>query len=136
MRYVLLIYENEAAVEALTQADLQARVKEFGDVTVDLFRSGKLKGGEGLGPTSAATSVRVRDGKTLTADGPFAETPEQLTGFYVVEAEGLDEATEIAARFPSARSGCVEVRPVMVIPDDSPARSEPGLLSESHRSEA
>ena len=76
--------------------------------------------GDALEPTSTATSVRVREGKTLSTDGPFAETKEQLGGYYLIEAKDLDEATKIAARIPSARSGTIEVRPVRQMPAEYP----------------
>ena len=78
------------------------------------FLAGHFKAGDGLQPTSTATTVRVREGKTLTTDGPFAETREQLGGYYLVEAKDLDAALGIAARIPGAKSGSIEVRPVMV----------------------
>ena len=78
------------------------------------MKSGNMKAGDALQPTSTATRVRMRNGKTLTTDGPFAETKEQLGGYYLIEAKDLDEATKIAARVPSAKSGTIEVRPVRV----------------------
>jgi hypothetical protein len=87
--------------------------------TKDIVDRGIYQSGEALQPTATATTVRVRDGETLSTDGPFAETKEQLGGFYVVEAKDLDEATEIAARIPDVRNGSIEVRPVMEI--DTPS---------------
>ncbi len=115
MKYVLLIYGNEGAAQAASPADSQAMHKEYGAFTESIAKSGHYKGGEALHPTSMATTVRVRNGKTQTTDGPFAETREQLGGFYLVEAKDLDEATGIAARIPGAKSGAIEVRPVMII---------------------
>lgn len=108
MQYLLLIYENEKRyASGYSQNDMQeygAFSKEFGPA---------IKGGNALQPTSAATTVRLRDGKRLTTDGPFAETKEQLGGYYLVEAADLDQAITIAAKIPGARSGSVEVRPIM-----------------------
>jgi hypothetical protein len=112
MQYLLLIYSNEAEYAARPQAEVAATMAEYGTFTQGIIQSGSYKGGERLRPVSMATTVRVRDGKTLTTDGPFAETREQLGGYYVVEARNLDEATAIAARIPGARIGSVEVRPI------------------------
>ena len=87
--------------------------QEYGAFTQGIVKSGHFKAGDPLQPTSTATTVRVREGKTLTVDGPFAETKEQLGGYYLIEAENLDQAVAIAARIPSARFGSIEVRPVM-----------------------
>jgi len=94
--------------------------KAYGDFTQSIVKSGNMKAGDALQPTATATTVRVRDGKTLTTDGPFAETKEQLGGYYLVEAKDLDEATRLAARIPGARVGSIEVRPVMPMPADYP----------------
>jgi hypothetical protein len=91
--------------------------EEYGAFTQSIIQSGHFKAGDGLQPTSTATTVRVRDGKTLTTDGPFAETREQLAGYYLVEAKDLDTALEIAARIPGAKTGSVEVRPIMSTAD-------------------
>ena len=91
-------------------------MKEYGDFTQSIVKSGNMRAGDALQPTSTATTVRVRDGKTLSTDGPFAETKEQLGGYYLIEAKDLDEATKIAARIPGARTGSIEVRPVIVFP--------------------
>jgi hypothetical protein len=112
MQYLLLIYSNEAEYAARPQAEVAATMAEYGTFTQGIIQSGSYKGGERLRPVSMATTVRVRDGKTLTTDGPFAETREQLGGYYVVEAKNLDEATAIAARIPGARVGSIEVRPI------------------------
>ena len=120
MQYMLLIYDNEASSKG---APPEAREKMFADYrgfTSSLIQSGHMKAGDALQPTSTATTVRVRDGKTLSTDGPFAETKEQLGGYYLVEAKDLDEATKIAARIPSAKWGSIEVRPVMQLPPDYP----------------
>lgn len=118
MQYMLLIYGDESIKSA--GPEREAMFKSYLDFTQSLIASGHMKGGEGLQPTSTATTVRVRDGKALTTDGPFAETKEQLGGYYLIEARDLDEATRIAARVPGARSGAIEVRPVMELPPDYP----------------
>jgi hypothetical protein len=111
MQYLLLIYTREAEEAAADPKDLAAMMGEYTVFTQSLVQAGKLRAADRLRPTSAATTVRVRDGKVLTTDGPFAETREQLGGYYLVEAKDLDEALGIAARIPSARDGSIEVRP-------------------------
>jgi hypothetical protein len=113
MKYLLLIYENEGAFAGLSEAEQGKVFGEYRQYTQDITKSGHRLAGEALQPTATATTVRVKDGKTLTTDGPFAETREQLGGFYMVEARDLDEAIALAARIPSARIGSIEVRPVM-----------------------
>ncbi|MBV9610526.1 MAG: YciI family protein [Acidobacteria bacterium] len=109
MQYLLLIYDNEKRwSHGYAKAELEdytAFGKEF---------ASSIKGGNALQPTGTAVTVRLRDGKPLTTDGPFAETKEQLAGFYLVEARDRDEAAKIAARIPGAKFGSIEVRPVMV----------------------
>ena len=105
--YALLIYGDESAPP---RPDLSAAYQAFGE---EAGAAGVLKGGEGLDPTSTATTVRVRDGERMLTDGPFAETREALGGFYLVEVEDLDAAIEWAAKIPGASTGCVEVRPLM-----------------------
>jgi len=112
MQYLLLIYQNEAQAGAATPAQMAAMHQEYGSFTQGIVKSGNFKGGDALQPTSTATTVKVRDGKTITTDGPFAETREQLAGYYLIEAKNLDEATGIASRIPSARIGSIEVRPI------------------------
>jgi hypothetical protein len=114
MQYLLLIYRNEAELSSLTPADYKKMSAEYGVYTQSIIQSGNFKAGDGLQPTSTATTVRVRDGKTLTTDGPFAETREQLGGYYLIDAKDLDTALGIAARIPGAKDGSIEVRPVMV----------------------
>jgi hypothetical protein len=118
MQYLLLIYDDESKSKSATQADQAAMMKEYGEFTASIVKTGNMKGGEALQPSSTATTVRLREGKTLTTDGPFAETREQLGGYYLVEAKDLDEAIKIAARIPSARSGSIEVRPILQLPPD------------------
>jgi hypothetical protein len=115
MQYLLLIYSNEAEYAALPQAELAASMAEYGTFTQGIIQNGNYKGGERLRPVATATTVRVRNGKTLTTDGPFAETRETLGGYYLIDAKNLDEATAIAARIPGARYGCVEVRPIWAL---------------------
>ena len=112
MKYVLLIYSSEAEMAKRSQEQMGAMLKEYGVFTESIRQNGNFLGGERLQAASTATTVRVREGKTLSSDGPFAETKEHLGGFYLIEAKDLDEATAIAARIPSARYGCVEVRPI------------------------
>ena len=114
MQYLLLIYRNEAELGKMTPADRQKMSEEYGAYTQSIIQSGHFKGGDGLQPTTTATTVRVREGKTLTTDGPFAETREQLAGYYMVEAKDLDTAIGLAARIPGAMDGSVEIRPVMI----------------------
>jgi hypothetical protein len=111
MQYLLLIYSREAEIAALDQSTMSSMMDAFHQFTQSLVQSGQLRASDRLRPTSTATTVRVRDGKVLTTDGPFAETREQLGGFYLVEAKDLDEALALAARIPSARYGSIEVRP-------------------------
>jgi hypothetical protein len=120
MQYLLLIYGAEAGMKDAGAADRDAMFKAYGEFTKSIIQTGHMKAGDALQPTSTATTVRVRDGKTLSTDGPFAETKEQLGGYYLIEARDLDEATKIAARIPGARVGSVEVRPVMQLPPDYP----------------
>jgi hypothetical protein len=114
MQYLLLIYRNEAEQAKMDAAAGQKMMQGYGAFTQSIIQSGNFKAGDALQPTSTATTVRVRDGKTLTTDGPFAETREQLGGYYLVEAKDLDTALEIAARIPGAKVGSIEVRPIMV----------------------
>jgi len=119
MQYMLLIYENEAASNDMTPEQMGAMFEEYGTFTKSIVESGHFKSGDALQPIATATTVRVRDKKTVTTDGPFAETREQLGGFYIVEAKDLDEAVGIAARIPAVRHGSVEIRPVMVFDQSS-----------------
>jgi hypothetical protein len=114
MQYLLMVYRNDAEFDKMDAAARKNVTAEYGAFTQSIIQSGHFKAGDGLQPTSTATTVRVRDGKTLTTDGPFAETREQLGGYYLVEAKDLDAALAIAARIPGAKTGSIEVRPVMV----------------------
>jgi hypothetical protein len=113
MRYLCLIYENETAWEALPPAESEAIMNEYFQFTDDIRKNGKYVAGEALQPTASATTVRVRNGKVSTTDGPFAETKEQLGGFYLIEATDLNDAIQVASRIPSARLGSIEIRPVI-----------------------
>lgn len=112
MHYILLIHNDESMWQKMSEAEAGKIVQRYGSFTESLVESGAMRGGERLHPSHTATTVRVRNGETLLSDGPFAETKEQLGGFYIVEAADLDEATAIAARIPTAETGSIEVRPV------------------------
>ncbi|KYK49349.1 hypothetical protein A1D31_25230 [Bradyrhizobium liaoningense] len=114
MQYLLMIYQNEVEYAKNDAATSQKMLAEYQAFTQSIIQSGSFKAGDRLQPTTTATTVRVREGKTLTTDGPFAETREQLGGYYLVEAKDLNAAIEIAARIPSARIGSIEVRPIWV----------------------
>lgn len=116
MKYLLLIYENEASMAGLSEAEQGKIFQEYMDYTSRIRKSGNYVAGEALQPISTATTVRVKNGKTLTTDGPFAETREQFGGFYLVEAKDLDEAIALAAGIPAVRTGSIEVRPIMPTP--------------------
>jgi len=119
MQYLLLIYDAEQNLANMPPADLQKLHEDYMRFTQEIVQSGHHRAGEALQAVSTATTIRVRNGKTTTTDGPFAETREQLGGFYMIEAANLDEALKIAARIPSARIGSIEVRPIRVF--DRPA---------------
>jgi hypothetical protein len=113
MQYMLLIYDAEKTWEDMPEAEKNRLFGEYMKFTNDIKASGHFIAGDALQPVRTATSVRVRGGKTQTTDGPFAETREQLGGYYLVNAKDLDEATKIAAKIPSATIGTIEIRPVM-----------------------
>ncbi|GLX78869.1 hypothetical protein tinsulaeT_22090 [Thalassotalea insulae] len=113
MQYLCLIFESEALAAQRDEKANEALIDEYRKFTDDIDTSGHHIGGEALMPTETATTVRVRNGETITTDGPFAETKEQLGGYYLIEAASLDDAINIAAKIPSAKDGCVEVRPIM-----------------------
>ena len=114
MQYLLMIYQNEVEYAKVDTGTTQKMSAEYEAFTQSIIRNGNFKAGDRLRPTTTATTVRVRDGKTLTTDGPFAETREQLGGYYLIEAKDIDEAIAIAARVPEAKRGSIEVRPVMI----------------------
>ena len=116
MQYLCLIYEDEKEWQKLPPAEADKVMGEFHEFTESIKRSGHYLGGNALQPTHAATTVRVRQGRVGTTDGPFAETKEQLGGYYLLKARDLNEAIQVAARIPAARFGSVEVRPVMELP--------------------
>jgi hypothetical protein len=114
MQYLCLIYENEANRAARSPEEMKQSLADYGTFTASIKQSGHFVGGEALVPVASATTVRVRDGETLLTDGPFAETKEQLGGYYLIEAKDLDDALSVAKRIPTAKTGSVEVRPLMV----------------------
>jgi hypothetical protein len=113
MRYLCLIYDDEKIMAGMAKADMDAMMGDYFTFTDDIKKSGHYVAGEALHPVATATTLRARNGKTTTTDGPFAETKEQLGGFYLIEAKDLNEALQIAGRIPSARTGSIEVRPVV-----------------------
>ena len=118
MQYMLLIYHKEGDQATMSQEEGQALMAGYWAFGDEAQKKGVLRGGDGLHPTSAATTVRVRDGKTLTTDGPFAETKEQLGGYYILDCRDLDEAIEWAAKIPDVKRGSVEIRPVQIFERD------------------
>ena len=113
MRYMLLIYGNDNHRTSMSEAQMGEMMAAYGAFTAEIQQSGIMLAGEPLQPIATATTVRVRDGKTQTTDGPFAETKEQLGGFYIVETDDLDEAVELASKMPHLEDGgSVEVRPI------------------------
>jgi hypothetical protein len=112
MNYLLLIYTNEAEEAALSESALKKMIDEYVDFTKSIVQAGQFKAGDRLKPVATASTVRIRNGKVAVTDGPFAETREQLGGYYMIEAKNLDEATAVAARIPGARYGSIEVRPI------------------------
>lgn len=113
MQFLLLIYENEALRADRSDAQNKAIFNDYMEFTKGIVQSGHFKAGDALQPVKTAKTVRVRDGKTLATDGPFAETREQLAGYYRIFAKNLDEAIQIATKIPSVEIGTIEVRPVM-----------------------
>jgi hypothetical protein len=112
MRYALLICDEEKRQAEMSEEEAAAQMAAYAAFGEEMGARGVLGGGERLRPTTSATTVRVRDGEVLTTDGPFAETKEQMAGFYLVECHDLDQAIEIAAKIPSAQHGSIEVRPI------------------------
>jgi len=115
MQYLLMIYGNEKVHQQYTEAEGRKIYGEYMKFTQEIKDNGKYLGGNPLKPTSTATTVRVRDGKQLVTDGPFAETKEQLGGYYLIEAVDHDDAVKIAAKIPGAQDGSIEVRPIMLM---------------------
>jgi hypothetical protein len=113
MRYLCLIYDEEQKLAGMSKSESDAFMGEYFAFTEGIKKSGHYVGGEALQPVQSATTVRVRSGKVSTTDGPFAETKEQLGGYYLIDARDLNDAIQVAAKIPSARLGSVEVRPIM-----------------------
>jgi hypothetical protein len=118
VQYMLLIYGDQSQWGSMSEEEMGQVMQAYGTFTQELQDSGAMVAGDALQQTDTATTVRVRNDETLTTDGPFAETKEQLGGYYLVEADSLDEAIEWAAKIPGARHGSVEVRPMMVFEED------------------
>ncbi|MCI0702260.1 MAG: YciI family protein [Planctomycetia bacterium] len=114
MQYMILIYGDEKAWTGLSEAEMNAVFAQYMQYSKDLAAAGVLGGGASLQPVATATTVKVRGGKTATTDGPFAETKEQLGGYYIINVPNLDEAIKWAAKCPGAQYGCIEVRPLGV----------------------
>ncbi len=117
MKYALLIYAAEKEWAEKSKEEQGRIYNEYWAYTVELKKSGKMLSCEPLDPTTTATTIRVRDGKILPTDGPFADTKEQLGGIYVVDVKDLNEAIAWAAKIPDARHGCIEIRPLMNVPE-------------------
>ena len=113
MKYLCLIYDDEKKWETMSKAEADAYMGEYFQFTENIKTSGHYLGGNALQPVSTATTVRSRNGKLSTTDGPFAETKEQLGGYYLIEARDLNDALQVAAKIPSVRAGSIEVRPIM-----------------------
>jgi hypothetical protein len=113
MKYLCLIYDEEKTMEAMPKGESDAFMGEYFTFTDNIKQSGHYIAGEALQPVQTATTVRMRNGKLSTTDGPFAETKEQLGGFYMIEARDLNDAIQVAAKIPSVRYGSIEVRPVV-----------------------
>ena len=123
MRYLCLIYSDETLWERMPREEVEDLSSEFYEFTAGIRESGHFLASSPLHPTSTATTVRVRDGRISTTDGPFAETKEQLGGYYLVEASDLNDAIQVAARIPAARWGSIEVRPVREVKVDHERRA-------------
>jgi hypothetical protein len=113
MKYLCLIYDDETKWARMNKGDTDAVMGDYHQFTQDIRTSGHYLGGNALQPTPTASTVRLRNGSISTTDGPFAETKEQLGGYYLIEARDLNDAIQVAARIPSARDGSIEVRPIM-----------------------
>jgi len=116
MKYLCLIYSDETQWPRLPKADTEKMLGEYLEFGESIKKSGQYIGGNRLQPTSTAISIRIRNGQLSTTDGPFAETKEQLGGYYLIEAKDLNETIQIGSKIPGARFGCVEVRPIAEVP--------------------
>lgn len=114
MKYMMLNFRDEAASANMTKEEQMQEIQDYTAFLEYARQRATVISGEAVHPTAVATTIRVRDGKTLTTDGPFAETREALAGFYIIDCKDLDEAIEIASKIPVAREGSVEIRPVVV----------------------
>jgi hypothetical protein len=122
VEYALLIYGDEGEAGAVTPEEIEKHADAFAVFVREAMDRGVLRGGHPLQPTSVATTVRVRDGKLLTTDGPFLETKEALGGFFIIECADLDEAIAFAAKIPAAHAGSVEVRPISTVMEEAMAK--------------
>lgn len=116
MKYLCLIYSDESAWHTMPKAEAEAMMQEYGAFTESIKKGGQYLGGNRLMPVSSATTIRTRNGKMSTTDGPFAETKEKLGGYYLIEAKDLNDAIQIGSRIPGARVGSIEVRPIAETP--------------------
>jgi len=112
MKYLLMIYSDEHAFEVMSEDERHEVYAAYDELMKDLAAKGHMLGGDELAPTSTATTVQVRGGERMVTDGPFAETKEQLGGYFLIDVDDLDAAIDIAARIPSVHSGSIEVRPI------------------------
>jgi hypothetical protein len=113
MKYLCLLYDDESMWGKMSKDETGKMMADYGAFTNSIKTSGHYLGGNALQPTSTATTVRVRNGKVSSTDGPYAETKEQLGGFYLIEAKDLNDAMQVASRIPASRTGAIEVRPIM-----------------------
>jgi len=121
MQYLLMIHDDEAKFGRMSEQEKRDLLAAYMDFSAAVRESGVYVGSNRLSPVSTAATVRIRDGEQVVTDGPFAETKEQLGGYYLIDTETLDEALEWAARIPSAQTGSIEVRPIMPVPAQVPA---------------
>jgi hypothetical protein len=120
MKYLCLVYDDERNLDAMSDGELEGLVAQCLAVDEEFRKSGQVIASEALQPVQTATTVRVRNGKVSTVDGPFAETKEQLGGFFLIDAQDLDEAIQVAAKIPSARLGSIELRPIWDLRQQEP----------------
>ena len=132
MKYLCLIYSQEAQMASMSKSEADALMSEYWAFTEAIKKSGHYVAGEALQPVHTATTVRMRNGKLSTTDGPFAETKEQLGGFYMIEARDLNDAIQVASRIPASRDGSIEVRPV----EDFSAAANASCMASSARSKS